>query len=61
MSHSQEEHSWKEKHPSNITELDRYVKKAWQEIPIHTIENLVDIMPQQIQAVINANGGLIKY
>ena len=49
------------KHPSNIAELDRCVKKAWQEIPIHTIENLVDSMPQRIQAVIDANGGPIKY
>jgi DDE superfamily endonuclease len=51
----------RKKHPSNIAELDRYVKKAWQDIPIHTIENLVDSMPQRIQAVIDANGGPIKY
>jgi transposase len=51
----------RKKHPSNIAELDRYVKKAWQDIPIHTIENLVDSMPQRIQAVIDANRGPIKY
>jgi transposase len=49
------------KPPSNLSELDRYVKKAWKEIPKHTIENLVDSMPQRIQAVIAANGGLTKY
>ena len=38
----------RKKHPSNIAELDRYVKKAWKDILIHTIENLVDSMPQRI-------------
>ncbi|CAB4435330.1 unnamed protein product [Rhizophagus irregularis] len=46
----------RKKHPFNVAELDQCVKKAWQEISIHTIKNLVDSMPQQIQAVINANG-----
>ena len=36
------------KHPSNIAELDRCVKKAWQEIPIHTIENLINSILQRI-------------
>ena len=49
------------KPPSNLTILDRYVKKAWKEIPKHTIENLVDSMPQRIQAVIAVNGGPTKY
>ena len=51
----------RKKQPSNLTELDRYVKKAWRKIPIHTIENLVDSMPRRIQAVIKANEGPTKY
>jgi len=51
----------RKKQPSNLAELDRYVKKAWRKIPIHTIENLVDSMPRRIQAVIEANGGPTKY
>ncbi len=51
----------RKKLPSNMAELDRHVKKAWREIPIHTIENLVDSMPRRIQAVIEANGGPTKY
>ena len=47
--------------PSYIAELERHIKKSWKEISIHTIENLVDSMPQQIQAVIEANGGPTKY
>ena len=47
--------------PSNLSKLNRYVKKAWKEIPKHTIENLVDSMSQRIQAVIVANGGLTKF
>jgi transposase len=51
----------RKKPPSNIAELDRYVKKAWRDVPIHTIENLVDSMPQRIQAVIEAKGDPTKY
>ena len=51
----------RKKQPSNLAELDRYVKKAWQEIPIHTIKNLVNSIPRQIQAVIEAKGGPTKY
>jgi transposase len=39
------------KPPLNLADLNCYVKKAWREIPMHTIENLVDSMPQRIQAV----------
>ena len=49
------------KPPSNLADLDRYVKKHGKEIPKHTIENLVDSMLQRIQAVIAANGGPTKY
>ena len=49
------------KPPSNLSVLDRYVKKAWQKIPKCTIENLIDSMPRRIQAVIAAKGGPTKY
>ena len=32
--------------PSNLFEFDRYIKKAWKEIPKHTIKNLVDSILQ---------------
>ena len=34
------------KPPSNLADLDRYVKKAWKEILKNTIKNLVDSIPQ---------------
>ena len=51
----------RKKKPSNLAELDQYIKKTQQEISIHIIENLVDSMPQRIWAVIEANGGPTKY
>lgn len=51
----------RKKKPSNLTELDRYVKEEWKKIPKHFIENLVDSMPERIQAVIAAEGGETKY
>jgi len=47
--------------PSNLAQLERHVIRAWNQIPIKTIENLVDSMPQRIRAVIEANGGPTKY
>jgi len=51
----------RKKMPSNIAELEQHVNKAWRKILIQTIENLVDSMPQRIQAVIKAKGGPTKY
>jgi hypothetical protein len=53
---------WKRKNqPSNLTQLEHYVKKAWKAIPKKLIENLIDSMPDRIQAVITAEGGPTKY
>ena len=49
------------KKPSNLTELEKCVKKEWKAIPKRLIENLVDSMPERIQAVIAAEGGATKY
>ena len=53
--------SEQKKKPSNLADLERHVKRAWKKIPKKTIEDLVDSMPQRIQAVIAAQGGLTKY
>jgi hypothetical protein len=49
------------KPPRNLFELKRCVKAAWRAITDTTIQNLVDSMPQRIQAVIAAEGGPTKY
>ena len=49
------------KHPSNLAELEKRVKKVWKEIPKVLIENLVDSMPNRVEAVIAAKGGPTKY
>jgi transposase len=51
----------RQKPPTNLPELERYVKAAWKAIPIATIRNLIDSMPRRIQAVIAAQGGATKY
>ena len=51
----------RKKLPFNMAELNQHVKKAWWKIPIHIIKNLVNSMPQQIQAIIKANKGSTKY
>jgi transposase len=47
--------------PTNLVQLERYVRDAWKAIPKTTIKNLVDSMPRRIQAVIAAEGGPTKY
>jgi len=47
--------------PTNLSSLERQVRKAWKSISSEKIENLVESMPRRIQAVINANGGPTKY
>jgi len=49
------------KQPSNLAELEKRVKKVWKEIPKVLIENLVDSMPNRVEAVIAAKGGPTKY
>ena len=38
----------REKPPSNVGELEKYVQAAWKAIPLTTIRNLIDSMPQRI-------------
>jgi transposase len=47
--------------PTNLTQLKRLVKVSWKAIPKSLIENLVDSMPDRIQAVIAAEGGPTRY
>jgi len=51
----------RKRQPSSLSALDRYVKQEWRAIPKDLIENLVDSMPNRIQAVIAAKGGPTKY
>jgi len=47
--------------PTNLVQLERYVRDAWRAIPNEMIKNLVDSMPRRIQAVIAAKGGPTRY
>jgi transposase len=51
----------REKPPTNLRELERYVRAAWKAIPPRTIKNLIDSMPRRVEAVIAAQGGPTKY
>lgn len=51
----------RKRQPSSLSALDRYVQQAWRAISKDLIENLVDSMPNRIQAVIAAEGGPTKY
>ena len=47
--------------PSNINELEKYVKDAWGDISPEYYKKLIDSMPRKIEAVIAANGYSINY
>ena len=47
--------------PSNIRELEKYVKSAWKDIPPEYYKKLIDSMLRRINAVIATNGNRIKY
>ena len=47
--------------PSSISELIKYVKGAWNDIPPEYYRKLIDSIPQRIDAVISANGNRINY
>ena len=47
--------------PKNIDELAAAVIEEWNNIPIETIHNLIESMPQRIQAGIDAKGWHTKY
>ena len=43
--------------PSNIHELEKAVKEVWNALPQKVYHDLILSMPNQIQAVIDANRG----
>ena len=47
--------------PSSINELWQRVQEVWNNIPIEVCHNLVESMPQRIQAVKKAKGGHTRY
>jgi len=49
------------KKPSSLAQLERQVRKTWKAIPRSMLEKLVDSMPDRVNAVIAAEGGLTKY
>lgn len=62
------EHLWehldrqvKGRKPKNQAELFQLIEKAWTEIDLNVLINLVDSMPRRCQAVIDAKGYPTKY
>jgi len=47
--------------PPNLEVLEKYVKEAWEDIPLEYYKKLVESMPRRIEAVIDANGHSISY
>ena len=50
-----------DREPKNEEELFEILKEAWESIPPHILENLVESMPRRCQDVINSKGYPIKY
>lgn len=49
---------------TGVTNKDNYftaLKKTWEELDDHYLQNLVESMPRRLQAVIKAKGGHTKY
>ncbi|KAG9301198.1 hypothetical protein G9A89_012581 [Geosiphon pyriformis] len=47
--------------PSNIVQLEWWVKEEWDAIPVNYYRNLIKSMPCRVQAILEANGGQTKY
>jgi len=47
--------------PSNLEQLEKYVKAAWKNVPPEYYKKLIDDMPKKIKAVISAKGNVTKY
>jgi transposase len=47
--------------PSNVTQLEQWVKEEWDAVPVDYYRNLIKSMPRRVQAVLEANGGQTKY
>ena len=51
-------------HPNNLKnlkELEHALEEEWNKIPQKVFENLIENMPQRIQACIRSNGWPTKY
>ena len=48
-------------HSPNLKVLEKYVKDAWNNLPLEYYKKLIDSMPRRIEAVIAANGSRINY
>lgn len=53
--------SKREQIPKNLEELQQVVLEEWEKIDIQTINNLIDSMPNRVQALLKAKGGPTKY
>lgn len=47
--------------PTSLRELEAVLVEEWIKIPLETIQNLYESIPNRIQAVINAKGGPTPY
>jgi hypothetical protein len=47
--------------PKGVYELWDRMEVEWNEIIVETYQNLIESMPRRVQAVIEANGGCIRY
>jgi hypothetical protein len=48
-------------HPSSVKQLEDVLCEEWYSIPLETIQNLNESLPNSIQAVLQANGGPTPY
>lgn len=47
--------------PDTIQQLQAAIRNVWDNIPVQTLNNLAQSMPQRLRALIRANGGTTKY
>ena len=51
----------KDRNPKDLNDLFGILEKAWNVLPMETLEHLVLSMPRRLEAVIKNNGGPTKY
>ncbi len=47
--------------PPSVRELQQAIVTEWQAIPVQTLANLVNSIPQRVRTLLNARGGYTKY
>lgn len=52
---------YKDPEPKTLDQLKRRLLKAWNSIPLETLENLVKSLPRRMKAVIDNKGNTIAY